>query len=296
MRLWAKKPPRTWPSERTGTDDARTASPLLVVNTTPPSRAIALHCSGSGARQWHHLGETLGTRYDLLTPEYYGCKGIGPWTGTHAFTLADEAARILSIIDTADRKVHLIGHSYGGGVALHMALMRPDRIASLILYEPSAFHLLKDIDSGGAKALAEIVAIACEVASGVMTGDYRGAAEAFVDYWSGNGAWDALRPDLKSDLTRWMPKAPLDFAALIGERTEPGAYACLRFPVLIIRGGDAPGPTRLIADALSTLLPSARLAEIAGAGHMGPLTHAAEVNAMIIEHLTRVDCPLRRAS
>jgi pimeloyl-ACP methyl ester carboxylesterase len=296
MRLWAKKPPRTWPSERTGTDDGRTASPLLVVNTTPPSRVIALHCSGSGARQWRHLGETLGTRYDLLAPEYYGCKGIGPWTGTHAFTLADEAARIISIIDTADRKVHLIGHSYGGGVALHMALMRPDRIASLILYEPSAFHLLKDIDRGGAKALAEIVAVACEVASGVMTGDCRGAAEAFVDYWSGNGAWDALRPELKSDLTRWMPKAPLDFAALIGERTEPGAYACLRFPVLIIRGADAPGPTRLIADALSTLLPSARLAEIAGAGHMGPLTHAAEVNAMIVEHLTGVDCPFRRAS
>jgi pimeloyl-ACP methyl ester carboxylesterase len=60
------------------------------------------------------------------------------------------------------------------------------------------------------------------------------------------------------------------FAALIGERTEPGAYACLRLPVLIIRGGDASGPTRLIADALSTLLPGARLAEIAGAGHMGP--------------------------
>jgi pimeloyl-ACP methyl ester carboxylesterase len=296
MRLWATKPARTRPSERTGTDGVRTAAPLLVANTTPPSRVIALHCSGSGARQWRHLQEALGTPYELLAPEYYGCKGVGPWTGTHAFTLADEAARLISIIDTADRKVHLIGHSYGGGVALHMALMRPDRIASLTLYEPSAFHLLKDIDSGGAKALAEIVAIACEVASGVMTGDYRGAAEVFVDYWSGDGAWDALRPELKSDLTRWMPKAPLDFAALIGERTEPGAYACLRFPVLIIRGGYAPGPTRLIADALLTLLPSARLAEIAGAGHMGPLTHTAEVNAMIIEHLTGVDCPLRWAS
>lgn len=296
MRLWATKPPRTWPSERTGTDEVRTVSALPVVNKAPPSRVIALHCSGSGARQWRHLGETLGTRYELLAPEYYGSKGIGPWTGTHAFTLADEAARIISIIDTADRKVHLIGHSYGGGVALHMALIRPDRIASLILYEPSAFHLLKDIEIGGARALAEIDAIACEVARGVTTGDYRGAAESFVDYWSGNGAWNTLRPELQSDLRRWVPKAPLDFAALIGERTEPGAYACLHFPVLIIRGSDAPAPTRLIADALSTLLPSARLAKIAGAGHVGPLTHTAEVNAMIIGHLAGVDCPLRRAS
>jgi len=296
MKLWAIKPPRTLPAERAGTHRATTPSPLFVVNKASPSRVIALHCSGSGAGQWRHLGEALGTRYDLFAPEYYGCKSIGPWTGAHAFTLADEAARIISIIDTADRKVHLIGHSYGGGVTLRLALMRPDRIASLILYEPSAFHLLKDIDIGGAEALAEILALACEVASGVMTGDYRGAAAAFVDYWSGIGAWDALRPELQSDLTRWVPKAPLDFAALIGERTEPGAYACLRFPVLIIRGGYAPVPTRLIAETLSTLLPSARLAEIAGAGHMGPLTHAAEVNAVIIEHLGGADCPLRRAN
>jgi len=144
MKLWTTKPTRTWPAERTGTDDVRTVSPLLVA--TPPSRVIALHCSGSGARQWRGLGEMLGTRYDLLAPEYYGCKGIGPWTGAHAFTLADEAARIISIIDTADRKVHLIGHSYGGGVALRLAFMRPGRIASLTLYEPSAFHLLKDIE------------------------------------------------------------------------------------------------------------------------------------------------------
>jgi pimeloyl-ACP methyl ester carboxylesterase len=296
MKLWAIKPPRTPPAERAGTHGATTPSSLFVPNKVSPSRVIALHCSGSGATQWRRLGEMLGTPYDLLAPEYYGCKGIGPWVGTHAFTLADEAARIISIIDTADRKVHLIGHSYGGGVALHMAQMRPDNIASLTLYEPSAFHLLKDIEFGGAEALGEILAIACEVASGVMTGDYRGAAESFVDYWSGNGAWNALRPELQSDLTHWMPKAPLDFAALIGERTKPGAYACLRFPVLIIRGSDAPAPTRLIADALPTLLPRARLAEIAGAGHMGPLTHTAEVNAMIIEHLTGVDCPLRRAS
>ena len=45
----------------------------------------------------------------------------------HAFTLGDEAARTIEVIDRSGRKVHLVGHSYGGGVALHAALARPAR-------------------------------------------------------------------------------------------------------------------------------------------------------------------------
>ena len=207
MRLSGYEPARTLPTERSATARGRAASP----HNASPSRVIALHCSGSGAKQWRHLGEALGAGYELLAPEYYGSKGIGPWTGTHAFTLADEAARIVSIIDTADRKVHLIGHSYGGAVALHIALTRPNRLASPTLYEPSAFHLLKRTEVGGAEALGEITAIAQKVCNGVITGDYRSAAASFVDYWSGEGAWRAMRPELQSALTHWVPKAPLDF-------------------------------------------------------------------------------------
>ena len=117
---------------------------------------IALHCSGAGAGQWRQLGETLGPAYTLFAPEHYGCERTGPWTGTHAFTLADEAARTVDRIDRSMNKVHLVGHSYGGGVALHVVLARPARIASLALYEPSAFHLLKIMGARGAAAFGEI--------------------------------------------------------------------------------------------------------------------------------------------
>ncbi|MDP2329444.1 MAG: alpha/beta hydrolase [Reyranella sp.] len=250
---------------------------------------IALHCSGSDARQWRQLGEMLGPRYELLTPEHYGSAATGPWTGTHAFTLADEAVRTIALIDATARNVHLVGHSYGGAIALHAALERPGRVETLTLYEPSAFHLLKQIDAGGADALAEIAAIARLTGDGAVTGDYQGAATAFIDYWSGNGTWATLRPELRSALTQWLPKAPLDFTALIGEPTKASDYARLRCSTLIIRGERAPLPTRLIAEALPTLLPNARLTVVAGAGHMGPLTHAAEVNAVICRHLAGVE-------
>lgn len=97
-----------------------------------------------------------------------------------------------------------------------------------------------------------------------------------------------LRPDLRDVLARWLSKAPLDFAALIGEQAEPGDYMRLHCSTLVIRCEHAPVPIRLIAEALPKLLPNARIAVVAGAGHMGPLKHATEVNAIIRLHIADV--------
>ena len=254
--------------------------------TIPTStNVIALHCSGAGAGQWRQLGETLGAAYQVIAPAHYGCEQTGPWSGAHAFTLADEAARTIDLIDRSNRKVHLVGHSYGGGVALHAALARPSRIASLSLYEPSAFHLLRAMGDQGAAAFEEISGVARTTGEGVVAGDYAGAARFFVDYWSGAGAWAALRPSVQTAIIRWAPKAPLDFRALIEEPTPLAAYRDLALPTLVLRGEHAPLPTRTIAETLPILLPQVRLAVIAGAGHMGPLTHASAVSKEIAAHI-----------
>jgi pimeloyl-ACP methyl ester carboxylesterase len=272
----------------------------MTVNAAAPprplrrARVIALHCSGGGAGQWGHLAEALGGSYEVAAPEHYGCESTGPWPGMHAFTLADEAERAIALVDGAESKVHLVGHSYGGGVALATALARPARVASMALYEPSAFHLLRGIGERGAEAHAEIAEVAERICLGVTTGDYRAAAVAFVDYWNGAGAWDAMRPSLQNALVRWTPKGPLDFHALLDDATPAEAYRGLTCPVLLLRGEHAPMPTRIIAEALQALIPSARLAVVAGAGHMGPLTHTAEVSALIARHIAASDTAVPR--
>ena len=134
----------------------------------------------------------LGEDYELVAPEHYGCESTGPWTGDHAFTLADEAARSVALIDGTDRKIHLIGHSYGGGVALHVALARPERIASLRSTSPP-HSICSAVRSPGPRPSPKSRR-RLRGACGIVIGDYRGAAATFVDYWSGRGAWDALRP------------------------------------------------------------------------------------------------------
>src|SRR5690242_8615136 len=119
----------------------------MISSIIPAARSrdlvIALHCSGSSAAQWRSLAAKLGQRFTFAAPEHYDSGNAPPWIGGPDFTLAAEAQRTLALIDASEGAVHLIGHSYGGGVALHVALARPERMASLTLYEPSAFYLLK---------------------------------------------------------------------------------------------------------------------------------------------------------
>ena len=246
---------------------------------------VALHCSGSSSAQWRKLAEAVEDGFDVRCLDLYGCGSTGGWTGEDAFTLADEGHGIVAAIDAMRGPLHLVGHSYGGAVALHAALRRASRVASLSLYEPTLFHLLPAMGPEGGDAYAEITTIAAAIAKGVVTGDYCAAAQRFVDYWNGHGSWHRLKPEVQIELIRWIVKAPLDFRALFEDATPPAAYAQLACPVLVLRGEHAPAPTRLVAVHLAKILPDSRAATVAGAGHMGPITHAGEVNARILDHI-----------
>ena len=153
---------------------------------------LLLHCSGSSGAQWRSLkeklGEKLGKRYRVLTPDLIGYGQAAPWAGQGEFSLAQEAAALR----LPDEPFHLVGHSYGGGVALHIARTRPELILSLTLIEPSAFHLLRGGDGIDQAALREISQVAAESQAGLATGDYLRTFGRFVDYWRGPGAWAAM--------------------------------------------------------------------------------------------------------
>ena len=250
---------------------------------------VALHCSGAGGYQWGRLAGTLGARFHLVAPDLIGCGTTAHWTGVHAFRAADEAALVVDIVDAAAHPVHLVGHSYGGGVALRVAAERPDRVASLTLYEPMALHVLRTAGPAERAAFDEITAFARQIDQAVLCGAYWAAAERFVDYWNGAGAWAATDPDAQARIARYIPKACLEFRAMAGETTPRAAYRQFDFPTLLLVGEHACEPVRLIGRQLAENMAPASLRTVFGAGHMGPFTHAVIVNAMIASHIMRAD-------
>jgi pimeloyl-ACP methyl ester carboxylesterase len=246
---------------------------------------IALHCSGSDRNQWRHLGAALDANVRLIAPDLIGSGNAPPWGGERPFTLMDEARPIVDIIDGLSGPVHLVGHSYGGGVALKVACARPDRIASLTLYEPSAFHVLGRIGTRGGAEFAEIESLAAAVSLGVVSGGYQKAAGTFVDYWNGDGSWDRLRTHVRDGLVEWLPMAPLNFRALLNDDTPLECYQRLAFSALVMRGEHARGPSRLVAAEVARRMPVSRIEIIRGAGHMGPVTHSETVIEQIVTHI-----------
>src|SRR5436190_3588558 len=158
---------------------------------------VLLHCSGSSGAQWRALMAQLDGHYQVAAPDLIGYGATAPWSGGE-FSLAREAAEVRSLIGRLQRPVHLVGHSYGGGVALHIARTRPELLRSLTLVEPSAFHLLRGGDAIDAAAWREITDVAAEARGALGVGDYGGGFGRFVDYWSGPGSWQAMPHDKRA--------------------------------------------------------------------------------------------------
>ncbi|MFQ5936015.1 MAG: alpha/beta fold hydrolase [Acidiferrobacterales bacterium] len=248
------------------------------------STVVLLHSSASSSAQWRTLREQLSDDYRLLMPDLYGYGSSDDWSGDRPMRLTDEAAAIKALISQPGEPVHLVGHSYGGAVALRVALEQPALLQSLTLIEPVAFHLLR---RAGDQLYREVCTIANSVRQSAARGDNRAGMAQFVDYWNGDGTWANLNEEKRMALAERTPKVALDFWSTTTEDTPLDVYRELDVPALILWGERTPAPARRIGELLTQALPSARHETIPGAGHMSPLTHARIVNDAIAEHLVR---------
>lgn len=263
----------------------------VVPPSTAPETVVLVHCSASSGRQWRALTEQLGGRFRALPIDLYGHGGNRGWAGDGPLTLADEAAAIGRATSGQDAPFHLIGHSYGGGVALRFALEHADRLASLTLIEPSAFHLLKQAGCG-AGLINEVRGIADMLNACVTCGDYRAGMARFIDYWGGAGSWDDLAEEKRAQFAGLAVHIAHHFHALIEEPTPLAAYARIVAPTLILCGNRSPRPSRAITRLLADVMPNARHRTVDDGNHMAAIQRPDKVNPPVLQHLLAA-APLR---
>src|SRR5690242_18707096 len=100
---------------------------------------VCLHASASGPGQWRALMARLAGRYRVLAPGRIGYGGNPTWPGDRPARLADEVAALAPLLDAVGPSCALVGHSFGGAVALKAVLMHPARVRALVVYEPALF-------------------------------------------------------------------------------------------------------------------------------------------------------------
>lgn len=245
---------------------------------------VCVHASGSSSSQWRRLTERLAGRFHVLAADLYGSGKSPAWPGGRPLSLADEVALLRPVLAAAGEPFHLVGHSYGGAVALAAALAEPDRVASLVLFEPVLFSLLIAEDPTQ-PAAREIIAVRDDTNAALERGDPQASGARFVDYWMGPGTWAALPEPRRDGLAASMGKGKAEWEAAFREPAPLGAFATLEMPVLYLTGSESPASALGVARLLTGALPRVTALAVEGVGHMGPITHPDRINELIERHL-----------
>jgi pimeloyl-ACP methyl ester carboxylesterase len=247
---------------------------------------VCLHASASTSSQWRPLMESFASRYHVLAADLLGAGNSPACPAGSPFTLHDEVALLEPVFARAGDPHVLVAHSYGAAVALAAAVAHPHRVRALALYEPTLFALL-DAESPPPNDADCFRRALDEAAASLDADDPNGAAQRFVDYWAGNGAWvrtpEARKQAIVASITNLRQWA----FAVLNDSTPLAAFSGLDIPVLYMMGRDSPVSSRSLGRLLTRVLPRVQLVEYDGIGHMGPITHATVVNATIMRFLER---------
>ena len=244
---------------------------------------LCLHCSASSSGQWRPLMERLAGRHRVIAPDLYGCGKSPAWPGERPMWIDDQIELLASAFERAGERFHLVGHSYGGAIALKAALSLRPRLASLVLYEPVLFSVLLN-NAPHSPAAREIMAVRDDV----LAGPPAAAAERFIDYWMGKGTWAATPDSRRATLVDAVQAQTPEWHSACNEPTPLEAFAALDLPALLMTGTASTAAARAVARLVGGVLPRVQVGEIEGLGHMAPVTHPGEVNPRIERFLADI--------
>ncbi len=256
---------------------------------------VMVHCSGADRRHWDKVIAAWpdGDSPRFLRPELFGYGETARWPPGDSISLLHYVELIEAALPPLPQPFDLVGHSFGGVVALGYALKHPQRIRSLALIEPAAFFILRDGDLRGQTLFREIERIGRGMQRGMRAATPAAQREAmarFVDYWNGAGRWDSLAPAAQQAVAQMTDVVAQEFTAIFAHATQLADCRSITVPTLLISGAQSPEPARHIVQMLARVIPQAEQICIPDAGHMLPLSHAA-TTAVLLHDMRRRAVP-----
>jgi pimeloyl-ACP methyl ester carboxylesterase len=245
--------------------DLSSLSPILLVHGD----------FGDGFESWGPACELIGRRRRTVVIDR---PGFGEDLPADArFSISGEARALLDVAaEMGIPSFHLVGHSYGGLIALEMAVMRPGVVRSLHLIEPPLLDLLpeqplvRELNLRGRWIVehhAEIGDEAATEAFFAMIG-----AERAIERLRGTSDWDRLC----GYATR--------FARGESAGSYPGSSLAMlarTIPISLYTGGRSQPALRLITAELAGRMDGARLVDVPEAGHAVQMAKDAFVDALL---------------
>ena len=218
-------------------------------------RLVLVHGSVTGGRPtWREQRRGLPDRFELVIPER---AGFAPNPPVERVDFEEEAERLTALLRPGD---HLVGHSYGGVIALLAAAAAPGLLASLTAIEPPATRV-----AAGHPAADRFAAAGARWWAEGPRDDPEAFLRGFLRYvGSDYEAPSPLTPELEQGARTllvergpWEAEIPLD------------ALAAAPFPTLVVSGAHHPA-FDAICDVLEERLRAERLV-LPGHAHMPQL-------------------------
>ncbi len=213
---------------------------------------LGIHGTRSTAVFWEDAAQRLAEHGRVITYDRRGShrsEWPDPYERTSVQEHADDALALMRVLDA--EPAILIGRSYGGTIAIDLALREPASVLGVAALEAGPLDLDAGYDAWfeALRATAES-APAGRVGEAVMR-------EVF-------GAWEELPGEWREIFTTNGPAILAELRG--GERTNTTALDALRVPTIVVTAEDSPPAIRDASEALGRAIPHAHAVRVTG-GH-----------------------------
>lgn len=252
------------------------------VDTGSGAPVILIHGSMGDYREWSRQAELTRYHRVIAYSRRYHWPNALPTEGSDAGVerQADDLAGIIKSLGLP--VVHLVGHSYGGLVALVLTLKHPEMVRTLVLVEPAISSVLDKAPANNT-VLRERETFRKEMRDAFQSGNAERIVRTALANYAPGEFENAPRETREMYLAN-VPAFKLDF-----DSPRP-TLACIDMqrigvPALVVAGSRS--PLLRTAQGVTQCLKAAKLETIPQGTHHLQVDHAQEFNNVVLEFLVK---------